>query len=158
MFSKIFQPKWVRKMPMHLRPSERQAAAIESLRKRIDVPHDEFYMYIMGHPKITEKSLTHMYQIAKATEPGQSEQTLLSQILLDRVHRRAMAGVDTLGIDFGSSPEGLQEQVLRITSSFGSIGELAAWINQQEDSTDPVFPPAPGYEWVEKEITNILSA
>jgi len=82
---------------------------------------------------------------------------LLAHVLLERASRRAMAGVATFGIDFGSSPEGLEEQALRITSSFGSIGELAAWINQQEDATDPVFPPAPEYEWVENEITNILS-
>jgi hypothetical protein len=157
MASKIFQPKWARKMPIHLRPSAYQVATIESLRKRLDVPHDEFHIYIMGHPKITEKSLRHMYQMAKAMEPGELEQTRLAHVLLERATHRAMAGVTTFGIDFDSSTEGFEEQALRITSPFRSIGELAAWISQKEDAIDPVFPPAPEYEWVEKEITNILS-
>ena len=130
MFSKIFPPKWAWKMPIYLRPLEHQVAAIESLRKRIDVPHDQFYMYIMGHQKITKKSVRHMHQMVKATEPEESVQTLLAHVLLERAYRRAMAGATTFGIDFSSSHEEMEEQARHITSPFGSIGELATWIIQ----------------------------
>ena len=157
MFSKLFQPKWARKMPHHLSLSANQIASIEALRKHIDVPHDEFYMYMMGHPKITEKSLSYRYQLNKAAEPLASNETLLAHVLLERATHHAMAGLTTFGIDFGSSPEDLEEQGLRIASSFGNIAELAAWIVQEQDAADPSIPPMPGYEWVEKEITKILS-
>lgn len=157
MFNNIFQPKWARKMPIHLRPSADQVARIESLRKDIALPHDKFFTFMMGHPITTEKSLQHTYELAKTIEPDKPEQALLAEVLLQRLGQRAMLGFSTFGVDFDGPPENLEEQANHIVSSFSSIGELAAWIVQQEDATDLVIPPEPEHEWALEEITDILS-
>jgi hypothetical protein len=150
-------PQWARNMPSYLNLSPDQIVRLETLRRQIDVPHEEFFLHIMSHPKMMERSIRHNYNEIKARQPNQSEQRLLSEVLLFYATVRAAAGVTTAGIDFNSGQA--EPQAFLIVSSFKSVDDLVAWIVHHEYTVnDPgVVLTVPEYTWAEEEVTKILS-
>ncbi len=130
-------PAWARRLPVHLRPpSKAQIEELEQIRNEARKGHDEFFVYILGHPESTRKLQRHLYRYRK--QQGDPDEEALFAVLGSRVMEDWKGGIGLFGIQPNFlTPDRVNEferRIRDVVRRYPSIEALTDAIVLEEES------------------------
>jgi hypothetical protein len=150
-----------------LRPSKSQVERLEAIRQRYGISDQDLLFYIASHPESTRKAQYLTYANMKRCKPTASEHDLLVSVLMSIVMSGVQARDDLFGITTcpdggyfnpgceGRHPDYHEKKTRDVVARCGSLERLVAAILEEESKS--TTPPAPGFEAVARQISEILA-
>jgi hypothetical protein len=139
----LFKPKWVKLLPLNLRPDEKLVSKIEKLRVKFDIPHDALALRILSSPATTRRVQKQCLENFRAQNPRVSEKELFKMVLVSRIKI-----IESNGFCRITNQE--IDEAMKDINSFDELCEYIISIDEQE----PAFPDPLG---IGKQIDEILA-
>jgi tetratricopeptide (TPR) repeat protein len=140
------ESEWVGQLPPHARPTARQVSQLEGIRKQLDLGHEEFAMFIAGHPATTKKVQLEVYRQSKLAQPGLSEKDRLAGVLESR-----LVALGNLG-DHWLADRREFERVMEGVRTLDDLCDVITGHDLERENYTPSVIPG----WVNERVDQIL--
>lgn len=147
-------PKWVVKLPPHLRPTPEQIERLEALRSELSISHNEFHLHIAGHRATTRRVQHHFYAVLTRQNPHLDHDQRLAALIRSRWQGALNAGRDLFGLG-QCDADTFEARVVDLVHQAKTVDGLTDLFIEAESQWS-VIPPAPGFEWAARRISDLL--
>jgi len=125
----IFNPRWLKLIPNHLRPGKEEVRRLEQLRAQFNIPHEIFGVRVLGSSLTTIKAQRCSYNRFKKKAPRASEKELLKMVLEERLQTPPVTKMSKEEID----------ETMETINSFEDLCDFVIALDELEPATpDPL--------------------